>query len=115
MKFYQETTKYDGNYANGIYLLDDRKTLMYAYVSPGTKTPKEFKSPIRIDTRGRTFIEVKNTWNFKISKEVTVNPRWEVKGSKGDVYVVEQTEQGLTCSCTGFKFRGNCKHLSMIP
>lgn len=87
---------------------------MYAYVAPGANTAKEFKSPLRIDIRGRTFVEVENTFNFKIKKDVNSNPKWEVKGSKGDVYIVEKTENGLSCTCTGFKFKDKCKHLNMI-
>jgi hypothetical protein len=114
MKFYQETTDYKDDIANGVYLLNDSKSLMYAYVAPNTKTVKEFKNPIRIDIRGRQFREVENTFKYTIPNEAVKNPRWEVKGSKGDVYIVEQSENGLSCSCAGFKFRGKCKHLDKI-
>lgn len=36
----------------------------------------------------------------------------EVKGSKGNIYVVRKTSNGLTCTCTGFKFNKKCKHLT---
>jgi hypothetical protein len=113
MKFYQETTQWAGNTPNGIYLLNDSKTKMFAFIRAGAKSVFKFKNPIQIDTRGRTFKEVKNTFDFKMDT-ANENPRWEVKGSKGDKYIVEQTENGLTCTCSGFKFRGKCKHLSMI-
>lgn len=113
MKFYQETTKWKESIPNGVYLLNDSKTKMYAYVPAGEKSAVKFKKPIQISTRGRSFKEVKNTFGFKIENEST-NPKWEVKGSKGDVYIVERTENGLICSCTGFRFRGNCKHLTQI-
>lgn len=111
MQFYQETTDYKDNIANGIYLLNDSKSLMYAYVPPKSKTVKEFKNPIRIDIRGRKFVPVKNTFKYTIPGEANANPRWTVKGSKGDVYIVEKSENGLSCSCAGFKFRGNCRHI----
>ena len=115
MKFFEETTVWDSSVAvNHTYLLSDDKSKMYAYVRSGTDTVFKFKNPIRIDTRGRKFVAVKNTWGYNIDKPADANPRWEVKGSKGDVYVVEQTENGLTCSCSGFRFRGACKHVKEI-
>jgi hypothetical protein len=114
MKFYQETTKWHTDTPNGIYLLNDSKTKMYAFIRAGSKSVFKFKNPIQIDSRGRMFKEIKNTFNFEIEESKNHNPQWEVKGSKGDKYIVEQTEHGLTCTCSGFKFRGKCKHLSLI-
>lgn len=37
-----------------------------------------------------------------------------VEGSKGQTYVVTITPSGRTCTCQGFEFRRNCKHLNMI-
>lgn len=113
MKFYQETTNWKDNIPNGTYLLNDSKTKMFAFIRAGSKSVFKFKNPIQIDTRGRTFKEVKNTFGFKLEED-NANPKWQVKGSKGDVYTVERTENGLVCSCTGFKFRGKCKHLTEI-
>lgn len=114
MKFYQETTVYKDPVVNGVYLLNDSKTKMYAFVPGGTKSVKTFKNPIRIDTRGRTFVAVPNTFKYTLPKEDQINLKWEVKGSKGDIYVVEKTESGMICSCSGFKFRGKCKHLDTV-
>jgi len=111
MKFYQETTDYSDKIANGVYLLDDAKEKMYAYVAPGTGVVKTFKHPIRISTKGRKFKIVENTYNYVIPGEHAEQPRWEVMGSKGDKYYVTQTEDGLSCTCSGFKFRGECKHV----
>jgi len=110
MKFYQETTKWSSDVPNGTYLLNDSKSKMYAYIKPGSKSVLKFKNPIRIDTRGRTFVAVKNTFGYKI--EENTNRKWQVRGSKGDIYTVEESENGLICSCAGFKFRGACKHLA---
>jgi hypothetical protein len=113
MKFYQETTDWKDNIPNGIYLLNDSKTKMFAYVRPGATTAFKFKNPISIDGRGRRFVEVKNTFGFKIQEE-SIYPKWEVQGSKGDKYTVEKTENGYTCSCAGFKFRAKCKHIDSV-
>ena len=37
-----------------------------------------------------------------------------VKGSKGDSYVVTITPAGRSCTCAGFSFRHNCKHLKVV-
>lgn len=115
MKFFQETTVWDNPaIANHVYLLNDSKSKMIGYVRAGTNSVFTFKKPIGIDMRGRKFKEVPNTFGFVVKETAPVNPQWRVQGSKGDTYIVEQTENGLTCTCSGFKFRGACKHLEMI-
>ena len=114
MKFFEETTVWDSNTPNHTYLLSDDKSKMYAYIRAGDNSVFTFKTPIRIDTRGRKFVAVKNTWQYNIDAPADANPRWEVQGSKGDVYVVEQTDNGLSCSCSGFRFRGACRHVKVI-
>ena len=114
MQFYQETTKWSTPVPNGIYLLNDSRTKMYAFVPAGHKTAKVFKAPLSIDTRGRTFVAVKGRYGVDLKEERPANPQWTVLGSKGDQYTVERTENGFTCTCSGFKFRGNCKHVKEI-
>jgi hypothetical protein len=110
MKFYQETTVWADPFGNGIYLLDDTKTKMYAYIKPGDRAVFKFKNPIRIDTRGRKFAVLAQQPKFEI--EETTNPnRWEVTGSKGDIYIVTLEENQYNCTCSGFQFRGACKHV----
>lgn len=114
MKFYQETTEWPDNMANGVYLLSDDKTKMFAYVAPGQSEVKRFKNFIRIDTRGRKFKSIENTFGYRIEKDEPINPQWTVTGSKGDKYIVEKTDNGLTCTCSGFRFRGDCKHVKEV-
>jgi phage-related protein len=114
MKFFEETTEWKHTTPNHTYLLSDDKSKLFAYVRVGSNKVHTFKTPIRFDTKGRKFVAVKNGWGYNIDKPADANPRWEVAGSKGDVYVVEQTENGLTCSCSGFRFRGACKHVKEI-
>lgn len=114
MKFYQETTNWKDNTPNGVYLLNEAKNKMYAYIAPGQKEVKRFKNFIRIDPRGRTFKSVKNTFGYKIEEDAPINPQWVITGSKGDKYIVEKTEHGLTCTCSGFRFRGGCKHVTEV-
>jgi hypothetical protein len=114
LKFYQEITDYGDKISNGVYLLDDAKAKMYAYVSPNDGIVKTFNRPIGISTKGRKFKIVENTYNYEIPGEVAENPRWMVMGSKGDKYFVEKTNNGLTCTCSGFKFRAECKHVKQF-
>ena len=112
MKFFEETTKWADRTPNHTYLLSDDKSKMYAYVPAGKKTVVTFKSPIRISASGRKFRVVANKWHYRIpEEEQSSNPKWEVRGSKGDIYIVEKIETGLICSCPGFKFRNICKHI----
>jgi hypothetical protein len=102
MKWFAETTDWKDSVPNGIYLLDDSKTKMYAFRShAGQGEIRTFKNPIRIDVRGRKFVI--NPVQFKTGlKEPEPEGRtWVVKGSKGD----------LSCTCSGFRFRGDCKHV----
>ena len=114
MKWYSETTAYSDGIANGTYLLDDGKTKLYAYVAPGTSTPKQFKNPIKIDTRGRKFVVSSTQYKIVTKEEEPEGRTWEVKGSKGDVYQVTEINGYLSCTCSGFKFRGDCKHVKGV-
>lgn len=113
MKWFAETTDYKDSVPNGIYLLDDSKTKMYAF-RPATGEIKTFRNPIKIDTRGRKFVV--NPVQFKTElKELEPEGRfWIVKGSKGDEYKVSELNGNYSCTCSGFKFRGDCKHVKSI-
>lgn len=39
---------------------------------------------------------------------------WTVQGSKGNTYLVIRKENKYTCSCPGFTFRKNCRHLAEV-
>jgi len=51
----RETTKWDGDYSNHIYVLSDDKRTMFGYVKAGTLEHKTFKKPIGFDPKGREF------------------------------------------------------------
>lgn len=119
MKAFQEITEWDGNIPNHVYFLSDDKSKLYAYVRQGTSEVFQFKAPYGFNTRGRKFKEVGNTWGFKVTEEKPADTKptdktWEVKGSKGDVYTVSQLGALWTCTCSGYKFRGKCKHVDEI-
>jgi hypothetical protein len=114
MKWFAETTNWEDSTPNGIYLLDDGKTKMYAFRPFGTGEIKVFKNPIRIDLRGRKFVI--NSVQFKTElKEPKPEGRViEVRGSKGDIYKVTDVNGNLSCTCSGFRFRGECKHIKEL-
>ena len=110
MKLFQEITQWPDTTPNHAYYMDDSKSKMVAYIRAGSKAVFRFKNPIRIDTRGRKFREIPDPNNFTV--EETTNPnRWEVTGSKGDLYIVRLEDGVYSCSCSGFRFRGDCKHV----
>jgi len=39
---------------------------------------------------------------------------FNVKGSKGDEYIVSLRENHYSCTCVGFKFNNKCKHIEGI-
>ena len=109
MKWFAETTDYKDAVPNGIYLLDDTKTKMYAF-KPATGKIKTFKNFIRIDVRGRKFAVNSVQFETKLKEEEPEGRAWTVKGSKGDEYRVTEVNGNLSCTCSGFRFRGDCKH-----
>ena len=114
MKAFLETTVWDTATPNHVYFLDDSKSKMFAYVKFGEGGPFKFKKPIRIDVRGRKFREVPNTWGFSLKEEESQGRTWTVKGSKGDEYKITELDGHLNCTCSGFKFRGDCRHVKSI-
>lgn len=109
MEAVKEITEWaDGTTANHTYLLDG--TNLVAYIKKGTTTPFYFKSPIKgFDKRGRKFKEVEPN---PFDAPAVATHLIEVKGSKGDSYYVDPEAQ--TCTCPGFQFRGQCKHIKEL-
>ena len=111
MKVFVETTAWESTTPNHTYFMDDSKSKAYAYIPVGKTELFEFKSPLKLDVRGRKFREVANTVGFFPRSELKlVGKSWKVVGSKGDEYTVSEEDGVLTCSCSGFKFRGQCRH-----
>ncbi len=110
MKAYQEVTQWNVEYRqpNHQYLLDGDRVIAYR---PWGEGPPEFsKIPRRIDRRGRKFIEIDSSvfGNFENKEDTKI----KVQGSKGDIYEVDKVE--MTCTCPGFSFRGNCRHVKEL-
>ena len=114
MKWFAETTEWKDTAPNHVYLMDDAKSKMFAYVPTGATQPVMFKAPIRIDIRGRKFKLNSVQFEIDIRLPETEGRVWEVKGSKGDIYKVTEVRGEYSCTCSGFKFRGDCKHIKQI-
>ena len=110
MKFYQETTVWAT--PNHIYLLSTDKSKAYGYIKRGTEEAVTFKKPYPFDQRGRKFVEVKELG--EIDLDVVRGETWEFTGSKNNTYVVQKMDGMLKCSCPGYTFRGNCKHVKEV-
>ena len=94
---------------NHIYLLDDDKA--YAYLKHGETVPFYFSKPLQIEKTGRKFVKL-DVNPFKPVEEEVNAGLIAVAGSGGATYYVDPKNK--TCTCTGFKFRGKCKHVEAL-
>lgn len=109
MKIMLETTTWSegfGEACNHVYVFNDSMTKAMGYVPRGSKTLQRFSKPMTIDTRGRTFVELEGE-DTQEDPEVTV-----VEGSKGQRYYLTEEDGSWSCTCPGFKFRGQCRHVA---
>ena len=114
MKWFAETTEWKGIAPNHVYLLDEAKSKMFAYVPTGASEPITFRAPIRIDVRGRKFKLNPVQYKTKIKAPEPEGRVWQVQGSRGDVYKVAELHGEYSCTCSGFRFRGDCKHIKGV-
>jgi uncharacterized Zn finger protein len=115
LEILKETTVWsDGSNANHTYLLDGTKIVAYAKYSDNTV--QVLKSQIKIDKRYRTFIKTKHSGLEKLIKNTIPksNTRVFKVQSKEKEYFVELSDYNYSCTCTGFNFRGKCKHIDAV-
>ena len=110
--FYQEITEWD--VPNHTYLLNNNKDKMIGYVPRSTGKLELFKVTMPFSTTRRKFKAVENTFGYKEKPEVEIGRNWVVKGSKGDTYKVSLKNGRYNCTCSGFMYRGTCKHSKQI-
>lgn len=109
MKLFRETTDWDT--PNHTYILDDSKQYAYGYSVLGTEPIYMFKKPIRFDIRGRKFVFVQNYAGEETAVREIVSV--QVEGSKGVDYTVILEDEKATCTCPGFQYRGDCRHIPL--
>ena len=114
MKWFAETTDYGDSVPNGIYLLNDSKDKMFAFRPRGTGAIKVFRNPIRIDLRGRKFVVNPVQFETELKEPEPEGRSWTVRGSKGDEYRVTELNGDYSCTCSGFRFRGQCRHIAEL-
>ena len=112
MEALRETTVWTGvdyQQPNHDYLLDGDRIV--AYRPWGTAEIRRSSGKIKIDRRGRKFERLDPNPFAKLEgkKEPMVI---EVQGTKGAVYRVNL--ESKTCSCPGYTYRGNCKHVEAL-
>jgi hypothetical protein len=100
MQALREVTNWD-RHLNHTYLIEGSKIL--AYIKHGTIEVHTFAFPLNFNRSGRKFENV-NPSPFNIKKSTIT-----IKSSSGSIYEVDT--KARTCTCTGFSFRGKCKHL----
>jgi hypothetical protein len=112
MEAVRETTVWTGvdyRQPNHDYLLDGDKVV--AYRKWGMGEIIYLRTQLKIDRRGRKFERLDpNPFSEPAAPAESVVV--EVKGSRGQTYYVNPEEQ--TCTCQGFTFRGNCKHIKEL-
>jgi len=107
MEAITETT--GGLFPAHTYLLDG--TNLVAYIRTGGYAPFYFKQPIKgFSKSGRKFVRA-DTKLFKIKVDTPSNLR-TIAGSKGATYTLD-LDLG-TCTCSGYTFRGTCKHVKEL-
>jgi hypothetical protein len=115
MKVFQEITEWDTEFRmpNHVYFLSDSKDKMYAYVNKAGVV-ETVRTPYKFKASGRKFKEVPNTWGYEVAEEKPQGRTWQVAGSKGNQYTVNEHLGSWNCTCTGFKFHGECKHIKEL-
>lgn len=93
----------DFTYQPHIYYVNDADKLVWFQVGDYSRGLDKYPVPKKFYRSGRKFEKI-----GEIEEEADANIV-KVAGINGSVYTVDLDEG--TCTCTGFRFRGTCKHL----
>jgi hypothetical protein len=86
---------------NGIYHVNGAGHLV-AYQPNESASLTVFKNPLKGFSKSRRKFKKLSQYQEEVPSNVKT-----VQGSNGKVYYIEDGK----CTCPGFKFRGNCKHI----
>ena len=116
LQILKETTEWSGNYqnCNHTYLLDGNKIV--AYVKSGSEQVQVLRTKLTIDKRYRTFIKANHAGLSKLIKSQPLDPETKVFKVKSNTneYIVKVSNKVYSCTCTGYNFRGKCKHITAV-
>lgn len=115
LEILKETTVWsDGSSVNHTYLLDGNKIVAYAPWH-GAEVRIQ-KTQIALDKRYRKFEKSYHVGLSKLIKSQPKDPNKKVfKVQSGEKeYFVTILGSKMTCTCTGFNFRGKCKHITAV-
>ena len=115
LEILKETTIWaDGSNSNHTYLLDGNK--IFAYAKFHGNDVEILRTKISIDKRYRTFVKTKHSGLEKLIKSQTEksNTRVFKVKSNNKEYFVELSDDNFSCTCTGYTFRGKCKHITAV-
>ena len=110
MKVLREVTEWATRIQpNHVYLVEGDKIV--AYQPHGTGSVVHFEHRVRLDRARRRFCEEPvdaALWGISVEQPAHIV---SVAGSRGATYEVN-LEEG-SCTCSGYQFRGRCKHLAL--
>ena len=115
---YKEVTVWnEPNVVNHTYLFDGKSNIV-AYAKFGGDEIQTFSKPMAISTSRRKFVKVKHSnldlYAATFKEQESQFPSWKVLSDSGKTYLVELIEGNYHCNCTGYKYRGKCKHSEKI-
>ena len=93
----------DFTYQPHIYYVNAADKLVWFQVGDYSRGLDKYRVPKKFYRSGRKFEKI-----GEIEEEAVANIV-KVAGSKGSKYQVDVDEK--TCTCPGYKFRGQCKHI----
>lgn len=99
---------------NHTYLLEGNKLIAYAKF--GTDEIVISKKQFNIDKRYRKFISDNHSGLSKLIKKQKTDPNtrlFKIQSGEKEYFVTSKSEK-YSCTCTGFNFRGKCKHIDAV-
>lgn len=101
---------------NHTYLISDSGAIIAYAVFSGDEIRISKSGSIKIDKRYRKFVKSNHPGLVKLLKKEKPESdvrKFKVK-SKEKEYIVSLKENSYSCTCTGFTFRGHCKHINAV-